>query len=562
MKSSNLTVIIFLLLAAGIFQLQAQITITQDNFPRQASFTDAVYISRNAGVVTPSEGQNQIWDYSAIPLGELAEDVYYDASNDPDFPEALNYYRRSTSFQEFRIPYDGYENIDAMGFYQVGSRSIDISFPITAISGGPNDVLRFPPTVRGAEGRNDYVKFPLAYQTQWSATLVAYTDFELTVAAFGLNQTPGSNKRIVTINREVVGEGKVIIPMEDGSPSQPIEVLMIKSTFTAIDSFFLAGAPAPAVLLNAFGIVQGQVTNSDAAYSFYTSGSSSFVFYADTDDDFYNYRPSVARQAVPINISHNRVCDVPSEGQSQVTVTITGGTAPYQVSGNFNGEIEENEAFIFILDDNETSYDIIVVDAEGNESQVFETGLIPCTKLPVELLSFEGELKTEGNLLQWTTASESNNQFFTLSYSTDGQNFDLLQKIEGNGTTSSANRYEFLHRTASKGTTYYQLSQTDLDGTTKNLGTISLQRGETSIYSIEVYPTATKHQLNIAFNFSDASESVTLNVYDMTGRVVKSQNLDSNDFAMQLNVNDLATGAYILRIENGLETLTAKFIRL
>ena len=214
------------------------------------------------------------------------------------------------------------------------------------------------------------------------------------------------------------------------------------------------------------------------------------------------------------------------------------------------------------MEDNETSYDIIVVDANGEQAQIFETGLIPCTKLPVELLAFEGEVQSEGNLLQWTTASELNNQYFTLEYSTDGQNFDFLQKVAGNGTTSTANRYEFLHRNAPSGTVYYQLSQTDLDGTTKNLGVVSLKRGEaTAISSIEVYPTATNHQLTITYGFADESKNVTLKVYDMTGRIVKSQDLENGSTLLQLNVRGLTTGTYILKIENGLEVLSAKFVK-
>ncbi len=298
-------------------------------------------------------------------------------------------------------------------------------------------------------------------------------------------------------------------------------------------------------------------SETGAVYYLYLSG------YGGEQGDF-ELLLSAETNTLPINISHNRVCDVPTEGQSQVTVTITGGTAPYQVSGNFNGEIEEGESFIFILDDNESSYDIIVVDANGEEAEVLETDLLPCTKLPVELLAFEGEVQTEGNLLQWTTASELNNQHFRLSYSVNGQNFLSLQKIEGNGTSSTANRYEFLHRNAPKGTTYYQLSQTDFDGTTKDLGVISLKRGEnTAISSIEVYPTPTNAQLNIAYNFVNSSNATTLKVYDLTGRMVKSRNLDSNSLQLQLqlNVADLNTGTYILRIENGLEILTTKFVK-
>ncbi|MEZ4886554.1 MAG: T9SS type A sorting domain-containing protein [Chitinophagales bacterium] len=695
---------------------QPKLTLTESNFPRQASFTDVQHYTTQPDVAVPTEGINQLWDYSYL-MSEYTETTdYFDATNDPIFTEALNFHDFERAILTFPVSTQYYEVKDEQGWYEVGKNTEEIAYPLTQLSGGPTDNIHFPPTKLFTEGRLDRVRFPMTYQKEWTQSNKQTFNFDVSIAAFGLNQVPGNVERTIIETRKVVGEGQLIIPAMDGTGAStiPMDIFLLKVERTTIDSIFLGGALAPETLLNAFGSTSVQ-TNSDEFYLFYKPnsgltvctlhfGQNKFSFQPDavsnpcgdgiqngdetgidcggsacapcgdlcinatdlqlgttvtgntnlftnndltdvceqvdapdigvwytfvgtgndvtlsTDysgtnfdtnlqvfagecgdlvcvaadedsgEDFVNsYTSSLTFTSVagttyyvylsgfygetgnyelsidstlPITISHDRTCDVPTEGQSQVTVTITGGVGPYQVSGNFNGEIEENEAFIFILDDNETSYDIIVVDSEGNESQVFETGLIPCTKLPVELLSFEGEVQTEGNLLQWATASELNNQFFTLSYSTDGQNFTPLQRIEGNGTTSSANRYEFLHRNASKGTTYYQLSQTDLDGTTKDLGTISLQRGEFSLSSIEVYPTATNNQLNISYGFADTSKSVTLNVYDLFGRIVKSQNIDSNDASLQLNVSDLAAGTYILKIENGLETLTAKFIRL
>ncbi len=542
---------------------QSSVVINREDFPREASFTETAYRVETDIFDAPSQGTDQVWDYSFLTPDELSTRTYFDATDDSDFPDALNYSNIEADFAgNFPITVKLYEAIDENRYYYIGEKTEEATYPLTAISGGVDDILQFPAIVNTFTGP-DILQFPLTYEREWTQNGIGKTSFELTVAAFGLNATPGENVRYVTESREVVGEGKLIIPTEDGSPSIPMDALLLKIDKTYTDSLFVGGAPAPAPLLAAFGLTQGNTTTSPTRYVFYTPGFGSHVLNVNPASGNFFYKPQAAATSTePINISHNRVCDVPTEGQSQVTVVVSGGAAPYQVSGNFNGEIEEGEPFIFILEDNESSYDIIVVDADGNEAQVFETGLIPCTKLPVELLAFEGEVQTEGNLLQWTTASELNNQHFVLSYSITGQNFLPLQKVAGNGTTSTENRYEFLHQNVPKGTIYYQLSQTDFDGTTKNLGTISLKRGEsTGISSIEVYPTATSHQLNISYSFGGDSNSTTLKVYDMTSRVVKSQNLGSNAASLQLKVNDLKTGTYILRIENGLEVLTQKFVK-
>ncbi len=563
MRQIKITTVLFLLLCMGMSSLQAQVTIDHSNFPARAAYVDSFYNLKTAEPIIPEGGANMVWDYSGIAheTATIIQQEFHDATNDSDFPNALNYWETSLDFTTFTIPQKAYFQLDESGHSYIGSKVEESSFSITALSGGTDDVLRFPERVIHLEGKYEYLRFPMNYQDQWTSTSVDEINFEITVAGFGLNQTPGTARGTATNNVEVIGYGQVIIPMEDGSASNPVEVLLVKTSTSSVSNYFLGGAPAPAALLSAFGLVEGEEVIIEPSYAFYRPGFDEPVLTVYSSVR-YTYRPQVTVTAEPINISHNRVCDVPSEGQSQVTVVITGGAAPYQVSGNFNGEIEENESFIFILDDNDSGYDIIVVDADGNESQVFEIGLIPCTKLPVELLSFEGEVKAEGNSLQWTTASELNNQYFTLSYSIDGQNFLPLQKMAGNGTTSAANRYEFLHRNTPQGTAYYQLSQTDWDGTTKNLGTISLKRGKTTgISSIEVYPTATSHQLNISYSFGGDSNSTTLKVYDMTGRVVKSQDLSKSYLQFQINVAYLNTGTYILQIKNGAEVLTTNFVK-
>jgi len=542
-----------------------KIIFTRQDFTRVGGFDDRSIKTDPEAVTLPSEGPNQIWDYSNLPKDSVVMTEYADETNNPDFPNALTSSASNLTFQGLPIPRDYIDTVDDEGWGNIGKSVEETSFPLQALTGGPNDVVKFIGGNTLFEERINRLQFPVTDQSNWTDARTELIPYELTVGAFGLDQVPGYIERVYTETHEAVGYGTLIIPTEEGTASEPIEALLLKVSLSGMSHYYLGGALAPEALTNAFGVTQGEEAVA-SHYIFYTPGFHINVMRINinAEGEIVNafYRPQAAATAEPINISHNRVCDVPAVGQSEVTVLITGGVGPYQVSGNFNGEVEEGESFIFIMDDSESTYEISVVDATGNESQIVES-VLPCTKLPVELLAFEGEVTKEGNLLQWTTASELNNQFFTLSHSTDGQNFVSFPRIEGNGTASTANSYEFLHRTAPSGTTYYQLSQTDLDGTTKDLGVVSLQRGETrGLSSIEVYPTATKHQLNIAYNFADPSESATLNVYDMTGRVIKSQNLDSNDTSLQFNVNDLTTGTYILRIENGLEILATKFVKL
>ncbi|MCC5924556.1 MAG: hypothetical protein JJT77_12285 [Crocinitomicaceae bacterium] len=88
--------------------------------------------------------------------------------------------------------------------------------------------------------------------------------------------------------------------------------------------------------------------------------------------------------------------------------------------------------------------------------------------LPVELLFFEGTFnKLKGvNELVWKTASEINNYYFTIYYSTDGFVWEPIAQIYGAGNSNKTLEYTWLHKNFVNGINYYQLSQTDFDGTT------------------------------------------------------------------------------------------------
>ncbi|MGB0931369.1 MAG: T9SS type A sorting domain-containing protein [Chitinophagales bacterium] len=301
MRQLTIKTIFFLLLCTGMSLLNAQVTLKKSNFPVQAG-TDVYYSKTNTSIATPSEGSNQLWDYSEIPLGTQLSVQDEDASNDPGFPNASIRFLGNLNFQGFEIPNYSYLSIDETGYKNVGNKVIDTSFPIGSITGGANDVLRFPPIARPYEGgTNDLIRFPANYKDQWSDTYIAYTDFELTVGAFGLNQTPGVDKQYLSYTREVVGYGELIIPLEDGTPSDPVEVLLLKVTSSRIDSFFVGGFPAPPALLGAFGTTQGAVTDFGVSYSFYAPDFPDRVLFIDGDG--YQYRPQATHPQPQLTIT-------------------------------------------------------------------------------------------------------------------------------------------------------------------------------------------------------------------------------------------------------------------
>lgn len=108
------------------------------------------------------------------------------------------------------------------------------------------------------------------------------------------------------------------------------------------------------------------------------------------------------------------------------------------------------------------------VNSAGEEWWIDNAELIqlgPCAVLPIELVSFEVYKKENYNNVTWVTATELNNDYFTLERSNDGFNWVEIYVADGLGTSSTPKLYEHKDFDFTKNSiNYYRLKQTDFDG--------------------------------------------------------------------------------------------------
>lgn len=142
--------------------------------------------------------------------------------------------------------------------------------------------------------------------------------------------------------------------------------------------------------------------------------------------------------------------------------------------------------------------------------------------LPVEFVSFTGVALEEENMLSWTTASETNSQFFYVERSDDGVNFTTIGRKDGAGTTSMMHHYAFDDYSPIEGTNYYRLRQVDYNGAMmySNIITLDFHRGNMTVTNVK--PNPTNGEVNFDFN-SPVETTVHIVITDVTGRVVKDQ---------------------------------------
>ena len=253
--------------------------------------------------------------------------------------------------------------------------------------------------------------------------------------------------------------------------------------------------------------------------------------------------------------------DAAITGFSVVSINVSGGTAPYVVEGSYSTTMPAAGSVSFDLAEG-SGYYIEVTDATGAVTVIDESNALPCTKVSVELLSFDGEVKSEGNFLKWATASEINNDFFTLEYSTNGVDFERITTVDGNGTTSASHTYSFLHTSAKEGIGYYRLSTTDFDGKVVVEGVITLVRGELGFSFVSIRPVPATTVLNVEFN-NTLNSNVRVEVYNAIGQMVSAQNVATTSGInnAQVDVSNFANGTYFLTINNGAEVRVTKFVK-
>jgi hypothetical protein len=169
--------------------------------------------------------------------------------------------------------------------------------------------------------------------------------------------------------------------------------------------------------------------------------------------------------------------------------------------------------------------------------------------LPIELSSFTGLSEGAKNKLEWTTMSETNNDYFSLERSENGNSFEQFANIDGAGNSTRKLDYFSYDHSPFNGITYYRLKQTDFDGKYTYSSVISIENNLDEIAISNVHPNPTTDDLNFDF-YSPVKGTVKIQILDLTGRVVvdKEQNVEEGKSSLNTEMGSLAKGIYSLKV--------------
>lgn len=188
--------------------------------------------------------------------------------------------------------------------------------------------------------------------------------------------------------------------------------------------------------------------------------------------------------------------------------------------------------------------------------------LIDLSLLPVTWGSFGVQSSGYGNLLSWTTLSESNNDRFEVQRSSNGRQFAALSQLPGAGNSSVNRGYEYFDPSPVFGRNFYRIKQVDLDGDFSYSKVVSVRfEAESGLQTAVVSPNPTTGDLSIHF-ISEEGRPVNLSLYDMCGKQYYhgEQPTQKGANGFNLDLGAFPVGIYFLRIDDGREVVDKKVL--
>lgn len=181
--------------------------------------------------------------------------------------------------------------------------------------------------------------------------------------------------------------------------------------------------------------------------------------------------------------------------------------------------------------------------------------------LPISLLQFNGQYNGRVVNLYWTTATELNNDYFTIEKSVDGEYFSELLRKPGAGNSTTVLNYNAQDEHPFNGINYYRLKQTDFDGTSTNSNIVAVRINSGLFEIISVKSEYDDRKIDALISFSTQGKAL-IEIVSMTGNVLAGQTINTNEGSQNIpfSAQNLSHGIYILRVTQNGESIQKKFV--
>jgi hypothetical protein len=178
------------------------------------------------------------------------------------------------------------------------------------------------------------------------------------------------------------------------------------------------------------------------------------------------------------------------------------------------------------------------------------------SSLPINMLSFTGFRDNQNIILEWSTASETNNDYYTVEQSFDGELWNTIGNVNGAGNSTSQIDYSLMDRIHSEEITYYRLKQTDFDGNYTYEDAISIDTcDDHEQEGLTMYPNPTDGKIEMRFH-GNSSDVNSIGIFNSRGQQIYSSKTLQSEFDLSGN----SPGLYFMHVQYDAKVLTSKFV--
>jgi hypothetical protein len=269
----------------------------------------------------------------------------------------------------------------------------------------------------------------------------------------------------------------------------------------------------------------------------------------------------------------------PSLGNITVTISLTGGTGTgTSISSGYVDVVTLNFSTTNALGNSSLAWNMTTTSTSTyNNASVFELNNVAndssvifqqgtfaglnTNPLPVTLTNFYAKMVNGSAQLQWSTATEQNNSYFTIERSADGKEFMPLFTKTGFGNSNTKIDYTAYDDNPLDGISYYRLKQTDYNGKSETFYMVSLDNEDMSSFTIRNISLGDNSLVNYVM---PANGIVEVRVTSANGIVIKDYRIAAakgdNRFSID-NIQSWKPGMYVVNMEYNGKSVSSKMIK-
>ncbi len=181
--------------------------------------------------------------------------------------------------------------------------------------------------------------------------------------------------------------------------------------------------------------------------------------------------------------------------------------------------------------------------------------------LPIELTDFEAIAEQGSVLLNWKTATELNNDFFTVEKMSLDEKFIPVVTVKGAGTKTSESVYSARDLFPKAGVSYYRLKQTDFNGAATYSKIVKVDVNSGLLW--QVYPNPTRGtDMSVEFSPNEVGKDVNIKLLDMSGHLMFENTilkLDTTRVKVEM-LQPLPSGFYLISLTAGDQIVRQKVV--